>query len=176
MAGTTAGCQAMPTVWFKRLVRYSDMDPELEVKRKEGYEILIDDDAKNTSIVVYWCEDPLAAKVRAIGLDPEQVLESQYDVPFESSLKVQAMLQEHFADNAISFTVNLRPESLGLEEEMEAILVKYLPLLKGTTVFPEKSRKNSPIQPLTKAQFDAYTGQKEITQIEDECKGACPVK
>ena len=176
MAGTTPGGQAMPTVWFKRLVRYSDLDPELAVKRSEGYEVFPDEDAANTSIVVYWCEDPLAAKVRAAGLDPAVVLESQYDISFETSLKVQAMLQTHYADNAISYTVNLRPEDMGTEEEMEAALIKHMPTLKGTTVFPEKSRKNSPIQPLTKAQFDAYQGQKQVTQIEDECKNGCPVR
>ena len=175
MVGSTPSGQAMPTTWFKRLVRYADTDPELEVKKSEGYEWFPDEDAKNTTIVVYWCEDPLAAKVRAAGMDPGEVLESQYDIPFEVSLKVQAMLQEQYADNAISYTVNLRPEDMGTEQDMERNLMTHLPFLKGTTIFPEKSRKNAPIQPLTKAQFDAYTGRKEISQVEDVCKGGCPI-
>ena len=87
------------------------------------------------------------------------------------------MVQETFADNAISFTINLEPDSMPTEEEMELALVSNLKRLKGTTVFPNKSRRNNPIQPVTKAQFDAYIGPKEIAQIEDECKGgACPVR
>lgn len=175
MVGTTPSGQAMPTVWFKRLVRYADTDPELAIKKEEGYENFPDEDAKNTTIVVYWCEDPLAAKVRAAGWDPGEILESQYDIPFETSLKVQAMLQEHYADNAISYTVNLRPEDMGTETEMEKILMAHLPYLKGTTIFPEKSRKNAPIQPITREQFDAYQGRKEISQVEDACKGGCPI-
>lgn len=175
MVGSTPSGQAMPTTWFKRLVRYADTDPELEVKKSEGYEWFPDEDAKNTTIVVYWCEDPLAAKVRAAGMDPGDILESQYDIPFEVSLKVQAMLQEQYADNAISYTVNLRPEDMGTEQDMEKKLITHLPFLKGTTIFPEKSRKNAPIQPLTKAQFDAYQGRKEISQVEDACKGGCPI-
>lgn len=173
MPGTTSSGQCMMTPWGKRLVRYSVDDPELAVKRSEGYEIIPDDDAKNTDIVVYWFEDPLVAKVRAAGWDVS-ILEGQYDVSFSDSLNVQQMFQEVYADNAISFTINMLPEKMPSEEEMEELLIKALPNLKGTTVFPEKSRKNSPIQPVTKEQFDSYTGRKEIIQVEDVCKNGCP--
>ena len=177
LPGTTSAIQCMMAPWFKRLVRYSSDDPELKVKKSEGYESFVDEDSKNTEYIVYWCEDPLVAKVRAAGMDPRDVLEGQSDIGFETSLKIQAMVQETFADNAISFTINLEPDSMPTEEEMELALVSNLKILKGTTVFPNKSRRNNPIQPVTKAQFDAYIGPKEIAQIEDECKGgACPVR
>lgn len=176
LPGTTGSGQSMMAPWFKRLVRYSDMDKRLDGLRAEGIRVFPDDDAKNTSIAEFWCEDPLVAKVRALGFVPEEVLESQYDVSMETSLATQAMLQEHYADNAISFTINLRPEDMPPEEEMERLLMEYLPRIKGTTVFPEKSRKNSPIQPLTKEQFDAHLGPKQVTAIEVECVGGCPVK
>lgn len=175
MPGTTPSGQAMPAVWFKRLVRYSDMDKRLEVKRTEGFEVIKDDDAPNTSIVISWCEDPLASKMKATGWDVN-TLESQYDIPFEDSLRVQAMFQELYADNAISFTINMLPDRVPGEEEMERTLFSYLPKLKGTTVYVEKSRKNSPIQPVTKEQFDSFDGPKQIQQVEDECKNGCPVK
>jgi len=176
MPGTTGSGQAMMAPRFRRLVRYSSMDPELAVKRLEGYEVYADEDAKNTDIVVFWCEDPLVAKVRAAGWDPDEILEGQYDIPFDASLKVQKMFQDVWANNAISFTVNLSQATMPSEEVMEAALVEHLPYLKGTTVFPPMTRKNTPIQPISKAEWDAYTGRKETTQVEDECKGACPVK
>ena len=177
LPGTTSAIQCMMAPWFKRLVRYSSDDPELKVKKSEGYESFVDEDSKNTEYIVYWCEDPLVAKVRAAGMEPKEILEGQSEIGFEASLKVQAMVQECFADNAISFTINLEPESMPTEEEMEHALISNLKRLKGTTVFPNKSRRNNPIQPVTKAQFDSYSGPKEIAQIEDECKGgACPVK
>jgi ribonucleoside-triphosphate reductase len=175
MPGTTSSGQCMMTPWGKRLVRYSVDDPELAVKRAEGYEVFPDDDAKNTDIVVYWFEDPLVAKVRAAGWDPGEILEGQYDVSFSDSLNVQKMFQELYADNSISFTINMLPEKMPNEEEMEALLMEALPSLKGTTVFPEKSRKNSPIQPVTKEQFESFTGRKETIQVEDVCKNGCPV-
>ncbi len=174
LPGATNSGQAMLFPYFKRLVRYSDMDQELKVKREEGYDVIKDDDAPDTSIVVFRCEDSLVGKVKAAGYDPS-ILEGQFEVPFKKSLKVQAMLQELFADNAVSFTVNLPADIQGLsEEEMEAQLVAELPNLKGTTVYVEKSRKNSPLQPLTKKEFESYTGRKEVTQVEDECKYGCP--
>jgi adenosylcobalamin-dependent ribonucleoside-triphosphate reductase len=176
LPGTTGSGQSMMAPWFKRLVRYSDMDKQIDVLRAEGYEVFRDDDAKNTSIAVFWCEDPLVTKVRAIGFDPADVLESQYEVTMESSLATQAMFQDVYVDNAVSFTINLRPEDMPPEEEMERLLMTYLPRLKGTTVFPEKSRKNTPIQPITKEDFDAHLGPKQITAIEVECVGGCPVK
>ncbi len=176
LPGTTGSGQSMMAPWYKRLVRYSDMDTSLTKLRTDGIEVFRDDDAKDTSIAVFWCEDPLVTKVRAIGFDPAEVLESQYEVSMEDSLATQAMFQEHYVDNAISFTINLRPEDMPSEDAMEEMLMKYLPRLKGTTVFPEKSRKNTPIQPLTKAQFDAHQGPKQVTTIEIECAGGCPVK
>ena len=176
MPGTTPSGQALLMPWGKRLVRYSSMDPELAMKKLEGYEVLDDQDAKNTEIVVYWYEDPLVAKVRAAGFDVMDTLEGQYDVDFTDSLSVQMMLQEVWADNAISFTINL-PTNFSMSEElMEASLMVCLPHLKGTTVFPNKSRRNAPFQPVSKTEFEAYAGRKEIFTVEEECKGGCPIK
>lgn len=175
LTGTSAGDQAIYAPWYKRLVRYSTMDPELAVKKLEGYEVFSDTDAKNTDIVVYWCEDPLVTKVRAVGLDPS-IIEAQDEVSFEDSLRVQAMLQEVWANNAISHTTNLPIEKMGSEEEMEAKIMEFHGRLKGTTIFPDKSRRNAPLQRITREQFETYTGRKEVSMVEVECVGGCPVK
>jgi ribonucleotide reductase alpha subunit len=175
MPGTTSSGQCMMAPWYKRLVRYSSMDPELAVKKLEGYEVFDDPDAKNTEIVVYWCEDPLTAKVRAAGFDVGEILEGQYDVGFYDSLQVQKMLQRVWADNSVSYTINLPANFEMSEDVMEDYLMEALPHLKGTTVFPNKSRKNSPFQPITKDEFEFYQGRKEVFQVEDECRGGCPM-
>ena len=175
LPGATSSGQAMEFSWFKRLIRYSNNDPELAVKRSEGYDIINDEDAVDTSIVINWCEHPLVGRVKAVGYDPT-ILETQQRVPFLDSLKVQAMFQELYADNAVSFTINLPPDLQNLsEEEMERQLVEVLPKLKGTTVYVDKSRKNAPFQAVTKEEFDAYPGPKQVTMVEEVCKGAaCP--
>ena len=175
MPGTTTGPQALLYKHFKRLVRYATMDPLVKVKKEEGYEVFTSKNEPDTEIVAYWCEDPLVAKVRAAGFDPEAILENQDDISFETSLKVQAMLQEVWSDNSISYTINLKKTSMPSEEKMEELLGTYLPKLKGTTVFPEMSREDAPFQPLTKEQWDNYKGRKEIMMIEYECKTGCPI-
>jgi adenosylcobalamin-dependent ribonucleoside-triphosphate reductase len=175
LTGTSAGDQAIYAPWYNRLVRYSTMDPELAVKKLEGYEVFTDPDAKNTDIVVYWCEDPLVTKVRANGIDPD-VIEAQDEISFADSLAVQAMLQEVWANNSISHTINLPLEKMGTEEEMEEMLMSFHSRLKGTTIFPDKSRRNAPLQRLTREQFEKHAGRKEISMVEVECVGGCPVK
>lgn len=173
LTGTAAGDQAIYAPWFIRRVRYSTMDPELAIKKLEGYKIYADTDAKNTDIVEYYCEDPLVSKVVAEGLDPS-VIESQDEIDFVSSLSVQAMLQDVWANNAISHTINLPPHLMPTEDEMEARLMEFHGRLKGTTIFPDKSRRNAPLERITKEQFDAWPGKKEISMVEVECKGGCP--
>jgi ribonucleotide reductase alpha subunit len=176
MPGVSASGQAIIYKRFKRLVRYADTDPELQVKKIEGYKTYKDEDANNTEIVEYWCEDPIMELLRVKGLDPDELIESQDEVRLEDSLRTQAMLQDCYADNAISFTINMPEDKMPSEEEMERLFIEALPFIKGTTFFPEKSRKNAPYQKLSKEEWDAYTGRKEVVQVEDECKGGCPIR
>lgn len=174
LAGTSTSGQTIEYPWYKRRVRYADGDPELKVKQLEGYLTYPDDDAQNTTIVEYWCENPLISKVKANGGDPD-LIEGQGEVSVENYLQMQAMLQEIYVDNAISFTIPLSEKNMPGEEEMEKSIVAVLGRVKGCTMYPDKSRKNSPFEALTREQFESYTGRKEITQAEAECKGGCPV-
>lgn len=177
LPGVPASAQCMMFRRGKRRVRYSRMDAELAVKKLEGYPVYPDQDAMNTDIVEYWFEDPLVDIVRSRGADPDTLLEDQEDVPFNDSLEVQAMLQDIYANNAISFTINLPadPKRLPSDEEMEEALARVLPRLKGTTIFPAVSRANPPFERVTKEEWDAYQGPKEVSQQEDACKTGCPV-
>lgn len=175
LPGTTTGIQCMIAPWFKRLVRYAETDKELEILKTEGYTSFKDPDSRNTEIVTFWCEDPLVAKVRNAGFE-DNILEAQSSIDFKASLSLQEMVQAVYADNAISYTVNLEPETMPTEEEMENTIIEFMPNLKGITVYPNKSRRNAPIQPITKEEFTSYNGQKEVAFIEDECKGACPIR
>lgn len=173
LAGTSTSAQTIIDPWYLRRVRYADTDEELALKRLEGYKVYADDDAQNTSIVEYWCEDPLVSKVRSAGLD-ENLVESQKNISVNNYLEMQAMLQDVYADNGISFTVPLGEHNTPSEEEMEESLMRLLPRLKGTTMYPDKSRKNSPFESLTREQFYSYSGRKEVSQVEDVCKFGCP--
>ena len=84
-------------------------------------------------------------------------------------------MQDIYANNAISFTINIPEAKMPNEPEMVTALGKILYRLKGTTVFPDKSRENAPFERLTKEQFEGYAGPKEFSNVEDPCKGGCPV-
>lgn len=174
LPGVTTGLQPIFAPWFKRRVRYADTDEQLAVEIAKGYTHYPDPDALNTEIVEYWCEDGLVGIVRGRGLDPAELLESQDDIPFTDYLEVQALVQDVYANNAISFTINIPEHRMPNEAEMVTALSKVLYRLKGTTVFPDKSRKNAPYERLTKEEFENYSGPKELSQVEDECKGGCP--
>lgn len=176
LPGTTTGAQALLYKWFKRLVRYSVTDAELAVKKTEGYDVKKDTRAQDTEIVTYWCEDPLVTKVREFGFDADAVIENQEDISFSDSLKVQQMIQRVYADNGVSYTINLKTSTMPNEEDMEATLFKALPTIKGTTIFPEFSREDAPFQKVSKEQWDAYAGRKEVSMVEVECKSGCPSK
>lgn len=176
MPGVEGSGQCMIARRFKRLVRFFVDDPRLAIEIAKGYKHYPDEDARNTEIVEYYCENPLVAYVRNAGFNPEEVLEDQAELELSDVLEVQAMFQEHYANNALSFTINLPPEKMPEQEVMEEALIDVLPRLKGTTIFPDMSRKNAPFQRLSKEEWDNYTGLKEIVQIEDECKGGCPVR
>lgn len=174
MAGTSTSAQTIEYPYGIRRVRYADGDPELEVKKSEGYNHYPDDDAQNTTIVDYWFENPLISRVKAEGGDPS-IIEGQGDVSVENYLQMQAMLQENYVNNAISFTIPLSVQNMPTEDEMEKSVASVLGRVKGCTMYPDKSRKNSPFEPKTREEFDAYSGRKEVTQVEVECKGGCPI-
>lgn len=174
LVGTATSAQTIEDVWFIRRVRYADGDPELLVKISEGYTNYPDPDAQNTTIIEYWCENPLVAKVKANGGDPG-IIEGQKQVSVENYLQMQAMLQEVYADNAISFTIPLSEFNTPTEDDMEKMVFTALGRVKGTTMYPDRSRKNSPFESLTREQFESYSGRKEIMQVEAECIGGCPI-
>lgn len=173
LPGASPSGQTIENPYFIRRVRYADGDPELKVKVSEGYPNYPDDDADRTTIVEFWCENPIVSKVKANYGDPT-LIEGQGEVSVENYLQMQAMLQENWADNALSFTIPLSETNMPSEDEMEKSVAKVLGRVKGTTMFPDRSRKNSPFESLTREQFEAYTGRKEIMQTEAECKGGCP--
>lgn len=173
LPGVSNSGQAIYCRRGKRRVRFADTDSELARKKREGYVVQKDKDAINTEIVTYYYQDPLVSQVIGRGLD-EKIVESQDEVEFETSLKVQAMLQRVWADNAVSFTHNIPPEKMPSTEELVALLTEYHSQIKGTTIFPDKSRELSPLERITDEEWAAWTGPKEVTQVEDLCKNGCP--
>jgi hypothetical protein len=142
----------------------------------EGFQVEEDiyDKSGNTYVVVFPTKDKLVSEVEALGY-PADLVESADELSLNQLLAFQAMYQEAWADNAVSFTANV-PEGLD-PGETARIIKKWLPKLKGTTIMVDGTREQAPYQRITAEEFAGY----EATQVEDstdeECStGACPVR
>lgn len=176
LPGTTEGIAPIYAKHYVRRVRFSSTHPEQIVQvdrlRAEGYEVEDCVYAPNTVVVAFPCEERLLLEVGSPDL-----VESADELSIDQLLAFQAMYQEHFADNAVSFTVNFDPSRLS-ERELSNALKRWLPGLKGTTVMSDGSRPQAPYTRISKEQFDAMTAPKGFgTSNDEDCgTGACPIR
>jgi ribonucleoside-diphosphate reductase alpha chain len=108
--------------------------------------------------------DPTAQRLIENGVDSEDI-EDAYTLAkqVERRIAFQAWLQQ-YVDHGISSTINLPsfgepPNTLDKIEEFGNILMKYLPKLRGITVYPEGSRSGQPITPVKYTTAAAHPGQ-----------------
>lgn len=179
MPGTTEGIHPIFARHFIRRIRFSTLDGDqvrrLEEFREQGYHVEPCQYAANTMVVEIPTRERLVDEVVALGYDAS-VVESADEIALVDMLEVQALVQGCYADNAISFTVNLDPSKY-TADMVYPILRECLPYLKGSTVFPTLSRPQSPYEAISEAEFNLY----QLTQIgegvDEECaSGACSVR
>ena len=168
LPGVQEGCHPLFARYFIRRIRFADHSPELKVHEEKGH--LIEDDiyTPNTKVVSIPCKDPL------VDLYDEDMLEQSNEIPIDVMLATQLFFQQHYTDQAVSFTANVNPD---LDKaELDKALRRYGPYLKGTTIFPDLSRPMSPYERITKEQYEQSQGG-ETAQGFDECAtGSCSVR
>jgi ribonucleoside-diphosphate reductase alpha chain len=99
--------------------------------------------------------------------------EGAHDITPEDHLKMQTVCQKH-VDNAVSKTINIPPGFP--EEEFSSLLKRYLPQLKGITVYPEGSRENQPLTPIGLDDAKAMRSDSVEATAIDTCKdGKCEI-
>jgi hypothetical protein len=162
-------------------VRFSLVDP-VQAERvnaffAQGYNVETDvyDQSGNTVVVEFPTKEKLVEEVESLGL-PASLVESADEISFNDMLAFQGMYQRNYADNAVSFTVNVLPGALD-QDQAEAVLKKWLPVLKGTTVFPDLTRPQSPYERITAEEYEKAAAKNVDASYDEECaSGACPVK
>ena len=168
LPGTTEGMHPIYARFFERRIRYADNDPMLPELAARGLEIEDCIYSPNTKVVVHHVMDPMVDRY-----GPELVEQSDEISPVVLAA-TQAMVQEHFANNAVSFTMNVN-EDVSLPV-LRIALMHYLPSLKGTTVMVDSSRPQAPYTRLSEAEYLAATDH-EVGQSEMDCStGACPIR
>lgn len=201
LPGASESIQTIYSPYFKRRVRYGADSPKLVDLAAQGYEIEDDIYTANTKVVTFYVKDPLVAEVETLGFDPE-IVEGAQDVSLTDFLSIQAMVQEHYADNAISFTVNIEPDDRQREflakqiennvpawalkvgppsfetvERAKSTIIHYLPNLKGTTIMIDGSRPQSPYERISRAEYELYDYISTMGSGELACgPNGCPEK
>jgi ribonucleoside-triphosphate reductase (thioredoxin) len=206
LAGRSEGIHPILFKYYINRVRFSTVDPgqilQLEEFEKEGYDIEDDMYTPNTKVVSFIAKNGLLDEVAALGYDADYLVEAAADIPLADMLAVQAMYQEYYADNAVSFTVNVKPHESQIQhiqdqteagvpvweiqmiappekviDESLKTLIHYLPSLKGTTLMVDGSRPQSPYESLTKEQYEMYNLVMVGDGLDENCMtGACPIK
>lgn len=133
-----------------------------------------DDDVLKEEMVI----NPLFKQMVETGKDVSH-FQSVYELTLRDHFEVQRVCQRHL-DNACSKTINV-PQGVSAEELGE-LYMEYFPELKGVTIYPEGSRENQPIVPLsTEAVMKilADDGQKVVDATTfggDSCRnGVCEI-
>lgn len=181
MPGVSEGIHPIFSKYFIRRIRFSTVDPDqvatLEAYAAKGYTVEDDLYAEMTKVVSIPTMDSLMADVTAIhGEDvAESVVESAADIGLEDMLAFQAMYQRCWADNAVSYTVNVDAGKYTTDDLIEAI-VQFGPSLKGATVFPEMSMPQSPYERISKAEFNMYQYITVADGVDEDCINGCPTK
>lgn len=178
LSGASEGCQAIYSQYYEYRQRRQKDDPKLQELLADGAlleECVNKEEGVNTVIIKYVCRHTLMDEVGALGLDSSEIVEGQFDISLHDTLAVQAMLQREWSDNAIALTANLSPNIN--RKELYHTIIKFLPKLKGTTVYIEYDREQPPYTRITKEQYDNYNGKKQSGQGRVGCiNDICPIK
>jgi adenosylcobalamin-dependent ribonucleoside-triphosphate reductase len=183
MPGVSEGIHPIFSKYFIRRIRLSIVDPDqakiLEEYEAQGYhvEVCQYDKSGNTWVVSIATKDTLVQAVSDIyGPEKaEEIVEAADDLTLEQMLSFQALYQTCYADNAVSYTANVDPETYTSYDVSSAIR-KFGGLLKGATIFPEASMPQAPYQRITKEQFDEALFKAISDGVDENCVNGCPIK
>jgi adenosylcobalamin-dependent ribonucleoside-triphosphate reductase len=177
LAGVSEGIHPIFSRYFERRIRFnnnSDVD-SLKKLIDQGY--LFEDDlyAPNTTVVCIPTKDTLVQAVVDRGL-PESVVEAASDLSLDEMLNFQALYQDWWADNAVSYTANVDPDTYQ-PEDVAGSLLRLGGVVKGMTIFPEASMPQSPYTRITKSEYEAATASAVSDGVDESCaNGACPIR
>lgn len=176
LRGTQPGLHAIIARHAWRRVRYTFGDPRISEALDRGLSVEPCIYAENTAVVRYPLRDGILDRF------DESLIQQTSDVSLDKQLAVLSFVTDTFCHgedgNAVSFTANLDRETLGSVQAAEQIIERWLPHVKGLTVFPSESRPQSPFEIISRAEYEAAArGESFGGAIENECaNGACPVR
>ena len=161
LPGVSEGIHPIYAKHFIQRIRYASTDPNLPT----GYVTEPCQYSANTTVV------EIPTRNAILDRFPAELIQSVDELTVDCQLRVQRFFQEHWADNAVSFTVNLSQDTAF--EDVFLALAAHGPMLKGTTVFPDQSRPQAPYERVSEQVYSEW----EQGTAYDECaSGACPIR
>jgi len=123
--------------------------------------------------------DPTAKRLIDSGVNPD-LIEDAYSIDVDQRIAFQAWVQK-YVDHSISSTINLprwgsETNNENKVREYGNTMMKYLPELRGLTVYPDSSRGGQPLTPVSYKTASSHIGEVFVEQV-DICdisgKGSC---
>jgi hypothetical protein len=106
----------------------------------------------------------------------EDFVEAASDLTLHQMLAFQRLYQQHWADNAVSFTANVDPLQYK-PSHVEEQLLAFAGQIKGSTIFPEASMPQAPYERLERWEYESAVAKQVADGVDEECaNGACPVR
>lgn len=181
MPGVSEGIHPIFAKYFLRRIRFNKLGDDMRQVDElvgQGFEVEDDMYAPNTVVVSIPTKDSLVQAVTDLyGPAGEDLVEAADDLTLYEMLSFQAMYQQLWADNAVSFTANFDP-TLYQPSHIADQIKLFGGRIKGSTIFPEASMPQMPYQRFTKAEYEAAKAKQVADGIDEDCAGgkACPIR
>lgn len=181
MPGVSEGVHPIFAKYFIRRVRFNKLGDAMEQVydlEAQGYKVEDDLYAPNTAVVAIPTKDILMQAVEdRFGLDEaERLVESADDLTLRDMLSFQALYQELWADNAVSYTANFDAQQYSADHIFNQILA-FGGKLKGATIFPELTMPQCPYERIERWEYESTLAHEVGDGIDENCAtGACPVR
>lgn len=131
----------------------------------------MDKDERKSEVVIH----PLLKKFIDEGKQIDH-FQGTYDLSLRDHFEMQRTVQRHL-DNSVSKTINV-PQGISTDELSE-LFIEYFPELKGVTIYPDGSRENQPLTPMSLSDAVDYliTSQAQVGMEETgKCRsGKCDI-
>ncbi len=150
----------------------SGIEPLYSVAHKRRY-------LRGSQYCYQYVIDPIAKQLIDSGIKPESI-EDAYNIEPEKRVAFQAWIQR-FVDHGISSTVNLPAYGSELNNSKTirafgSMLMRYLPSLRGITVYPDGGRSGQPLTPVSYSEALKHEGSEIVEESMDVCSlkgGSC---
>ncbi len=173
LAGVSEGIHPIYARHFLQRMRYAADDPQLDAHIAMSRHVEDCMYSANTKVVT------IPTRHTIIDQYDPGLIQSVDEISIDTQFAVQAFFQQYWSDNAVSFTANIDPDTP--HSELAAALERWLPHLKGTTVFPDLSRPQSPYERIPDGVYEVVAevlgGNAAVGEAVDDCAtGSCPVR